>query len=97
MRLSDDLDVRWIWVKGWLFLTLGAIAACGLLLLHTDLSTAVLLAAAIWGFSRFYFFAFYVIQRWCDPQYRFDGLIHFALWLARRRGSEPHPPEPPAQ
>jgi hypothetical protein len=47
--------------------------------------TAVLLALAIWGFCRFYYFAFYVIEKYVDPSYKFAGLISFVRYFFRRR------------
>jgi hypothetical protein len=51
----------------------------------------LLLALAIWSFCRFYYFAFYVIQHYVDPDYRFSGLFSFADYMVRRqrgRGAE---------
>jgi hypothetical protein len=39
------------------------------------LRTIVLVIIAIWSFCRFYYFAFYVVERHVDPAYRFSGLI----------------------
>ena len=43
--------------------------------------TAGLLALAIWSFCRFYYFAFYVIEKYVDSQYKFSGLFDFAKYL----------------
>ena len=48
---------------------------------------AFLLAVALWAFCRFYYFAFYVIEKYVDPSYRFAGLGSFALYLLRRRSA----------
>jgi len=72
--MGDLKSHRLIVAKGFLFLLVGAMAAALLLLEHADLRTAALLAIAIWAFCRFYYFAFYVVQRWVDPAYRFAGL-----------------------
>jgi len=45
----------------------------------------VLLAVAVWGFCRSYYFAFYVIERYVDPGYRFSGLGSFVLYVVRGR------------
>jgi hypothetical protein len=45
--------------------------------------TVGLLALCVWGFSRAYYFAFYVIERWVDPQFKFSGLGHFFAWWWR--------------
>jgi hypothetical protein len=48
--------------------------------------TAALLVVAIWSFCRFYYFAFYVIEKYIDPSYKFSGLISFAKYWFRRPG-----------
>ena len=61
--MKDLSSAFWIKLKGILFLFIGLAAA---ILLFSDLPTwrtAVLLTLAIWSFCRFYYFAFYVIQR----------------------------------
>ena len=45
--------------------------------------TAVLLAVAVWSFARAYYFAFYVIEHYIDPSYRFAGLVSLLRYLAR--------------
>ncbi len=87
MRLSDDLTSRRaIFAKGWLFLLLGLMAAGSLLVLHPGWDTAALLGLAIWAFCRWYYFMFYVVEKYVDPTYRFAGLTDFAryLWRSRR-------------
>ena len=48
--------------------------------------TAGLLVVAIWAFARAYYFAFYVIEKYVDPGYKFSGLISFMRYLNGRRG-----------
>jgi hypothetical protein len=72
-------------VKGLLFLVLGLLAALLLLFELPTLKAGVLLVLAIWAFCRFYYFAFYVIERYVDPAYRFEGLFSFAGYLIRNR------------
>ncbi len=80
-------EPNWIWLKGILFAILG-IVACTLLLLHSpELKTGILLTIAIWAFCRAYYFAFYVIEKYVDPRYRFAGLIHFFRYAVS--GAEP--------
>jgi hypothetical protein len=72
-------------VKGILFLLIGIVAAVLVFLDNPKWQTALLLALAIWGFCRFYYFAFYVIQKYVDPDYKFSGLFSFASYLFQRR------------
>ena len=89
MNVFGDLSSkRLIVFKGLLFLALGLTAAGLLLLERPDWRVAALLAVCVWAFCRFYYFAFYVIERWVDPLYRFTGLVDFAAWLVRRARSD---------
>jgi hypothetical protein len=84
--MKDLTSPVWIKVKGLLFLVIGIAAAVLVFLDHPDWKTAVLLALAIWSFCRFYYFAFYVIEKYVDPGYKFSGLLSFAkYWFRRRR------------
>ena|SRR5688500_14247264 len=80
--MGDLTNPRLIYLKGFLFLLCGALACAGLLLEHPSLRTALLLALAVWCFARFYYFCFYVIERYVDPAYRFAGVWSFFRYLA---------------
>lgn len=60
--MGDLKDPRLIYLKGFLFLLLGLMAAAGLIAQSPTLTTAVLLGLAIWSFCRLYYFMFYVIE-----------------------------------
>jgi hypothetical protein len=84
-----DLSIpRLIKLKGILFLLIGLMAATMLLIDRPDLKTAALLAIAIWCFCRFYYFAFYVIEHYVDPGYRFSGLWSFARYMLKKRSRD---------
>ena len=72
--MKDLTDPRWIKLKGGLFIFAGILAAGLLLFENPTLRTAALLAIAIWCFCRAYYFAFYVIEHYVDPGFRFSGL-----------------------
>ncbi len=83
--MKDLSNPFWIKLKGILFLLIGSVAAVLVLLDDPKWQTAVLLALAIWSFCRFYYFAFYVIEKYVDPSYKFSGLISFVRYLFQRR------------
>ncbi len=83
-RMKDLRSATWIKFKGLLFLLLGSGAAILLLLESPTWRTAGLLALAIWSFCRCYYFAFYVIEKYVDSNYKFSGLGSFARYLLRR-------------
>ncbi len=86
--MKDLTSSRLIVLKGFLMLLTGLMAAAILLWENPGLRTAGLLAIAIWGFMRFYYFAFYVIEKYVDGKYKFSGLGSFAgYWLRRGRRS----------
>ncbi len=85
--MKDLTSATGIKIKGILFLLLGCTAAALVILEHPSWKIAGLLALAIWAFCRFYYFAFYVIERYVDARYKFSGLGSFAryLWQSRRK------------
>ena len=82
--MKDLTNPRWIKLKGILFLIVGILSATLLILDTPTLRTGVLLAITVWCFCRFYYFAFYVIERYVDPSYRFSGLVSFARYVFQR-------------
>ena len=82
--MKDLTNPTWITLKGLLFLFIGIAAIVLLFLDSPTWKTAGLLALAIWSFCRFYYFAFYVIEKYVDPSYKFSGLISFLKYLLRR-------------
>ncbi|MEQ1750131.1 MAG: hypothetical protein ABL974_11950, partial [Prosthecobacter sp.] len=74
--MQDLQSTRAMWLKGWLFLLIGLMSAGLLLIENWSWRTTLLLVLCVWGFSRAYYFAFYVIERWVDPGYKFSGLGH---------------------
>jgi hypothetical protein len=86
--MRDLTNPKLLYTKGALFLATGVIAATLLLLEHPTLRVALLLALSVWCFARAYYFAFYVVERYADPGYRFAGLLSLARYLlSRRRGA----------
>ncbi|MBW3043540.1 hypothetical protein CU304_02830 [Prochlorococcus marinus str. MU1415] len=80
-------DIKKVWLlylKGFLLFLTGFISSLLLVLLNLNFKTIVLLLLAIWGFCRAYYFAFYVIQHYVDPNYKFSGLIDFAKYSLRK-------------
>jgi hypothetical protein len=83
--MSDLTNPRVIKLKGVLFLILGLMASAILLVEAPSLRVAALLLIAIWSFCRFYYFAFYVIEHYVDPSFRFAGLGAFFRYLVASR------------
>jgi hypothetical protein len=87
--MKDLTNPAWIKAKGLLFLLLGLLSAVLLFFERPTLRVAALLAIVVWSFCRFYYFAFYVLQRYVDPTYRFSGLLSLVRYLFRNSRREP--------
>ncbi len=95
--MGDITNPRLLYLKGGLFVVTGLLASGLLLLECPSLKVAALLAVAIWCFARAYYFAFYVVEHYVDPDYRFAGLWSFARYaLARQRAGRTKTAGPPA-
>ncbi len=84
----DITSPRVLYLKGGLFVVAGTLAAGLILLEHPTLKMAALLALSVWCFARAYYFAFYVVQHYADPGYRFAGLWSFVTYMMRRRRAQ---------
>lgn len=85
MNLDDIKNPRLLWLKGALFLVLGLLAGGLLLAESPSARNAVLLALTIWAFCRAYFFAFYVVEKYADPEFRYAGLFALARHICSKR------------
>lgn len=83
--MADITSPTVIKIKGGLFLLAGIFATVLLLMEHPTLKVAALLAISVWCFCRFYYFAFYVIEHYVDPGYRFAGLGSLVRYMLRKR------------
>lgn len=81
--LTNPLFIK---LKGMLFLFSGILASVLLFMEQPTLKVGFLLIVAIWSFCRFYYFAFYVIEKYVDSEYRFAGLLSFFRYLLWRKG-----------
>ena len=87
--MKDLTNPTWIKLKGAMFLLLGIAAAVLLWLENPTWKVALLLALALWCFCRAYYFAFYVIEHYVDPGFKFSGLGSFLVYLFRRKNQKP--------
>lgn len=83
--MKDLSNPFWIKLKGILFLIIGIVAAVLVFLDDPRWQTGALLVVAVWSFCRAYYFAFYVIEKYVDPSYKFSGLVSFVKYFFQRR------------
>jgi hypothetical protein len=84
--MADIKNPRLLYAKGALFVLGGSLAAGLILAEHPSFKVALLLAIAVWCFARAYYFAFYVIEHYIDPTYKFAGLGAFARYVFTKGG-----------
>jgi hypothetical protein len=87
--MKDLTNPAWIKTKGILFLFLGVLSVALLFFERPTLRVAALLLVAVWSFCRFYYFAFYVLERYVDPTYRFSGLFSLGRYVLRKSRQKP--------
>lgn len=83
--MSDITSPRLLYVKGLLFVVLAAASGALLLWTSPSLRGLALLLICVWASCRAYYFAFYVVEHYVDPGFRFAGLADFARYAWRRR------------
>jgi len=89
MQLFGDLkDPRWIHLKGWLFFLLATLASVGLLIENPSWQNFVLVGIALWSACRWYYYAFYVIEKYVDPGFKFAGIGSFLRYIIGKKGTK---------
>lgn len=84
--MTDLTNPKLIKLKGFLFLLMGLMSSGLLLAESPSIRNALLLVVCIWAFCRAYYFAFYVIEHYVDPSFKFAGLWAFVHYLIRQKG-----------
>ena len=86
MTLSRDIkSTRLLHAKGALFLLLGLFACAGILLEMPTLRTLVLLGIGIWSFCRFYYYLFYVLEKYAGRDRKYAGLLDALKYVVTRK------------
>jgi len=81
-----DIKKTWLlYLKAFLLFLTGFVSSLILVFFNFNFKTTLLLLLAMWSFCRAYYFAFYVIQHYVDPTYKFSGLIDFAIYSIKNR------------
>ena len=90
MNMGDLTDTRLIKLKAILFVLIGLFSFTLLVVERPTIKVALLLILCVWCFCRAYYFAFYVVEHYVDPGYRFSGLGSFVRYLMQtKRGQQP--------
>ena len=86
MNICRDLKSKQaIYLKGILFVIILALSIF-LNLTTTSMAVRVLsIASTIWAAARLYYFMFYVIEKYVDPDYRFSSITSFLKYLLKKK------------
>ena len=83
--MADLKSKGWIVAKGIMF---AGIALAAAVLVFTEMPSfrlALLLTLLVWASCRFYYFLFYVLERYVDQTMRYAGLFDLLMGMRRRR------------
>ena len=81
----DLTDKRWIIAKGILFAVLAVLSAALQLLVEFPIwQEATLLLICVWSSCRFYYFLFYVLHAYVDPDLKSAGILDLLRKLLAR-------------
>ncbi len=83
--MADIRNKKVIWLKGVLFLVCAVLSSVLIVAEQPKIKVALLLCIAIWCSARFYYFMFYVIEKYTDPGYRFSGIYSFVKYFLQKR------------
>ena len=72
--MSDINNRKLIYLKGFLFFVI-LVSSAGIIILEIpEWRIVALLVLTIWASARLYYFMFYVIEKYVDPEYKFAGI-----------------------
>ncbi len=86
--MKDLTSKKWIVAKGVMFLLIALGSAALVLAELPSARIAILLAILAWSASRFYYFLFYVLERYVDPKLRYAGIINLLTRIWQKRSKE---------
>jgi len=74
-----------MWLKAILFLVIGLTSATFLWLQMPTVQNVLFLVLTIWAFCRSFYFGFYALEKYVDPQFKFAGLTSLARYIFHSR------------
>jgi len=81
--MSNLRSSKLIVAKGMAFLAIACCAAFLILEQLPNLKVALLLAALVWASARFYYFLFYVLERYVDHRLRYSGIGNLVVTIIK--------------
>jgi hypothetical protein len=92
MNIHRDITSKWLLhAKGFLFLVVGLLAAATIYLQAQSLRTILLLIVTIWSFCRFYYYLFYVLEKYIGRDRKYAGILDAVKYLLKGDAEEKKP------
>ncbi|MHC4777123.1 MAG: hypothetical protein ACYTFG_00955 [Planctomycetota bacterium] len=92
--MSDLKSPALIYLKAILFLLILASSVAWIGLETRNWMVVGLALLVAWSAARLYYFMFYVVEKYVDPEYRFSGILSFLLYLAAKKDKSRGRPGP---
>ena len=86
--MRDLTSHRSMKIKAALFAGIGLFSGWLLWMSIPTFKSLVLLVLCVWAFCRLYYFAFYVIEKYIDPGFRFSGVLDALRYLLKMKGKQ---------
>ncbi len=79
---------RLIVLKGFLFFLI-VVLSISLIIIETHKISVFLLCLLLaWSSARFYYFLFYVLHQYVDPELKYTGIIHLITVILKKRSEK---------
>lgn len=86
--LRDIKSVALLHTKGFLFLATGILAFAGILLEIPKIRIALLLLIGTWAFCRFYYYLFYVLEKYAGREKRYAGILDALKYILNQKNKK---------
>ena len=83
--MRDLKSPTWIVAKGVMFAGIALATAILIFIERPSPKHAILLTMLVWASCRFYYFLFYVLERYVDRTMRYAGLFDLLMGMKKRR------------
>lgn len=83
--MSDIKSKKVIVLKGILFLLVAIISSSYSLFDFPFWIRLCALLIGLWSFARFYYFLFYVLERYVDPGLKYSGILDLAKFILSKK------------
>ena len=82
--MSDLKNPFLIYLKGLLFFAILIVSVALILIDCFSWKNLALLCLVVWSAARFYYFLFYVIEKYVDSTFKFSGILSLILYITGR-------------